>query len=298
MIRDFLKDEPTKKTKAEIDRWRMIWSISLVDGLADEVSLLPDKVHISKYWMVPMKPGTPLGQEHGDAHIVRTLFCGKKRSAIMSCDISHWDYLASWNLKLAQMIVRMGWVRPDIVESLYDDPFSCSDWIWAQLYMMADTHYLKVLVLSNGRVFKQLFHCIQPSGCKSTASDNSGMRNLVHYSVTDDDEDVDISYGDDWCGTYMPGEVEALKRMGIVVKESSVLVSDDTAEFCSRSYKYLGDGRFSTRFLGVEKTLSGFLQNEPTQERRDALRLELGNLGASLASVLPSFGSAGGGGQN
>nr|WRQ64952.1 RNA-dependent RNA polymerase [Sobelivirales sp.] len=93
-VRIFIKWEPHTREKAAIDRWRLIWSISLVDQIIDaliwEESL---QAEVNNYDKIPSKPGFSPAYGGYD-RLYRGVDDGSRR--ISTKDMSFWDWTMHW----------------------------------------------------------------------------------------------------------------------------------------------------------------------------------------------------------
>lgn len=288
-VRVFIKREPHKRSKVRERRWRTIWSVSLIDSLCDRLFYWPDKIHINNWCNVPMKPGTPLGTSFGDQELCESMF--GPGVVLESHDKKHFDLLIRWARWKAVACVRAAWaVSDEEVRALYEDPFSSKNIYVQQVVMSMYLQMFKVVVFSDGvAAVTEGFY--EPSGSAGTASNNSLDNALCHfdyaYSIGADPLPCAV-YGDDFVATFLAGESDYLEKLGILVKPDSVMRSKDSFEFCSRLYNRTPEG-FTSKFLGVRKTLYNWLCNTPSDERNYAVVKELGPIGEKLLKILPTL---------
>lgn len=216
-VRVFVKNEPHTLEKVKQGRFRLIFSVSLVDQLVERVfAWRQNGAEISMWEDIPSKPGIGFTDD-----MVKAV----------------WDSVNPW--LLAKILC-----ETDI--SGYD--FSWKDWLlWAEGEMRSRLGAcprmqrlirnrflcigLSVLVLSDGRMFAQLVRAWMKSGCYITGSSNSRSRVLLAEIIGA----LCIAMGDDSLETYVPDAAEKYRKLGFQVKMYTVC--EDSFEFCSHRYK-------------------------------------------------------------
>lgn len=182
-FRVFMKAEPHKPKKVEEGRWRLIFCCSLVDQVIDQLLFgEQNDCFVQNHRNLPIKPGwTPYG---GGLNLLRSFHNP------VSTDKSSWDWLYPPWLVTVLFKVRLGlWINPE-------------DW-WQRLatYRYQQTFVDARVLLSSGKVFRQLVPGLMKSGLVNTISDNSISQLCLH--------------------------ILACKRVGIMRSPRSVSMGDD-----------------------------------------------------------------------
>lgn len=227
IIRVFIKQEPTKKAKADAGRWRLIMATSLcVQVLWHMVFSELNDLENSKAYEIPSQHGMTLMAGGWK------VFLASWQAMGLSCgmDKSSWDWTAPyWALKLdLELRLRLG--RGDKMQE------------WALLARLLYRGMFEdpVLLLSDGRSFKQVIPGVMKSGCVNTISTNSHCQVFLHLAVCID-TGTDLRPFPRACGddtihhvkhTY---QMDVYRRYGIQVKSIS-----DTIEFMGHEFTNQG----------------------------------------------------------
>jgi len=206
-FRCFIKDEPHKKEKADINRWRLIFASSIVDQVIDH--LLFDSQNLSEMdelWNIPAKVGyTPMC---GGAQRLAAMFDDP-----IAMDKSLWDwtmpgFVARVDLEYRRRKVRLsldsGWYK--VAQARYDYCFGKSR-----------------VVLSDGTVVEQCSPGLMKSGLVNTISTNCRAMFQLHAvasAALGVERTLLASMGDDTLqeGPCPEGYVEEIQRWGCKVK--------------------------------------------------------------------------------
>lgn len=167
--RVFIKWEPHKRTKALSKRWRLILSPALpVQMLWQMLFRFQNDLEIAQAYSIPSQQGfIPYG---GGWRDFRSQWLAK--SLNYGTDMTAWDWtVPGWLLRDSlEFRKRMCRGSPEarerafaLMDSLYSDAFEHPR-----------------LVLSDGRVFRQLYWGVMKSGCLNTISDNGHAGALLH----------------------------------------------------------------------------------------------------------------------
>lgn len=222
-VRIFVKNEPHKRKKADLKRWRIISSISIVDSLVERyLSNDLNKFEIANWGSIPSKPGITLTSRSDLNSIVRSVRSMKNAFA---GDVSGWD----WSVQ--------GWELEACAKSRANRQKLSSDSKWRKAIMnRAACVSLSVFVLSDGRAFEQTIPGIQLSGCFDTSAGNSFMRSLVSQACG---SVSNVCMGDDCVedaeqGISLGDFEQRYLAIGHRIRDVKI-VSDDKGvfEFCS-----------------------------------------------------------------
>jgi hypothetical protein len=280
-VRLFVKQDAHTKEKADLKRWRLIWSISIIDQLVDRILwkeyIDNEVINCDK---LPSKVGWAF-LKGGQEQIYRELYRLGKRYA--KSDKSSWDWTVSyWLARWVQLLKFRLCVN--------DDP----DSFWHRL---AEARHETLfchrrIIFSDGFEYKQLIPGIIPSGFYRTLSDNSQMqvilKVLVHYIDGHDNvkwEDIMMdAWGDDDLGLEGLVKIERFKEiinsLGFIFKEIKVTSNLLDLSVCSRGMKMLPNGKIVPIPENWEKHQYNLVMREEKSDKSefidnlDALMLE------------------------
>uniref|UniRef100_A0AB38ZJW1 RNA-directed RNA polymerase n=1 Tax=Crocidura shantungensis ribovirus 16 TaxID=3139536 RepID=A0AB38ZJW1_9VIRU len=213
-IRLFVKPEWHKKSKIEEGRFRLIWSVSVVDQVIDKLLLgeyLESEVdnwlqHPSKVGWSYLKGGwkfVPKG---------------------VGTDFSAWDItVQSWLLALLR----------DFYIAQHSDP--PADWVfWVKRRFSELYGSGALLQLSDGTLLRQTFSGLQKSGCLYTLAGNSVMQVILHHIACLLLNKSDVPWlwtlGDDRLQQSVSEEYLDILKRWVVLKDISY------NEFCGLKY--------------------------------------------------------------
>lgn len=268
-MRDFIKDEAHKATKAAEHRWRLINSLSITDQIVERLLFtIQDEREIQVHDYIPSKSGMGLGTTE---QITALLDYAQAHGINFWTDVEAWDCFAPEQLLRAEMERR---IRLN----------SAQDSSWNQTVRnVAVLHAHRLLMLTDGRIFKRSVIGGQASGRKITSSANGGMRLLIdviagiHFkyparSMTQGDDD----------GTYLPDNVsiDAFKdfvKETFGVKLTDAVRSSSKAYFCSQTMFYDEAGIARCIPDNPLKQFVNFVNNAAGPDRDQALRSMLLN---------------------
>lgn len=227
-MRTFGKDEAHKWTKVQVQRWRLIFSESIVDQLVERLLFTKqDSAEIKMWQHIPSKSGMGLTA----AHVDELLIYAQKRNINTGSDTEGWD----WN---APDVLIRGDAQCRILLNQARDPQ------WERAVMgVTVLHSYRLLMLSDGRIFRRENIGGQASGRKITSSGNGRARFLIdvmaghHFgyqaaSMTQGDDDV----------TALPDNVTTDDYQEYVRKTFGVTLTDvekhqSELHFCSQVMK-------------------------------------------------------------
>lgn len=209
----FIKDEPHKKHKIEENRYRLIVGSPLpFQVLCHMLFDFYNDALIEHSYDIPSQQGILL---HGGSwRTYRNMWVS--RGYDIGLDKTAWDWtVPGWKIFLVQEL------RQRLV---YGPKFERWSSLVGKVYR-ALYHRAK-LILSDGRVYEQVFDGIMKSGCVNTISDNSFMQVLDHLLVCQDvgvsPYPLPVAVGDDTlqCSSQLPQPL-AYQKYGAVVKSAT-----------------------------------------------------------------------------
>lgn len=163
LVRIFVKQEPHKKSKVEAGRWRLIWSISIVDQVVERfLWSMQTKREISLWEDLPSKPGMGASDEQ-----IRSLAHQIARLNGSGGGLCDRDVVAS-DMELAEWMLFCGMVSC-LIE--YDYPLE-SDF-WRLHHARHKLGCRPIVCLSNGRLYETLEPGLMLSGRFITSFLNS-----------------------------------------------------------------------------------------------------------------------------
>jgi hypothetical protein len=168
LIRIFVKQEPHKRSKIEAGRWRLIWSISLVDQCVERVMWTVHTKREIKCWeTIPSKPGMGSSDEQIAALAEQIAEIRNAKTGGVNGSLVDRDVVAS-DMELAEWLLFCG-LMSCLKE--YDYPID-SD--FTRIHFAR--HKLgcrPLVVLSNGMVYETLIPGLMLSGRYVTSFMNS-----------------------------------------------------------------------------------------------------------------------------
>lgn len=256
-VKIFVKCEPHKLSKLEEKRLRLIFSMSIVDNTIAKILFAPqNRAEIDTWETIFLKPGMGLHDEALGK--IMNFVCENSPGGLVEADMKGWDwsfqshdFLADLNRRLALNGAR--------------------GTLWERV---ARAHYFcvarKVMVLSDGTMYKQLRPGIMPSGWYNTSSTNSAVR-VINHAYAALKEGVTpwcMAMGDDSVERYVPNLEAHYLSLGKVCGMINV-VNSDSFEFCSTKFE---NGKGVP--VNIAKQLMNMLHNPPTLPYMAAQRFE------------------------
>jgi hypothetical protein len=242
----FIKEEPHKATKLKEKRFRLIFSVSLIDNLIARILCMPqNSAEIATWYKIPLKPGMGLGDDC--LRILNQVVYENQDGGIDEADISGWD----WSFQAFDF--EMDYLRR--IHLAVGELGSYKRILRAHFHCMAR----KVVVLSDGTMYAQNSPGIMPSGWYNTSSTNSAARAMNHYYVAlaNDIEPWCITMGDDAVERHVPNASEWYLRLGKTCKMMR-RANPYNFEFCSQHF----NGMLATP-TSVDKQLVNMLVKLP-----------------------------------
>lgn len=226
--RTFGKDEATKLSKVVVKRWRLIFSMSIVDQLVERLLFTPqDRKEISMWPFIPSKSGMGLGTDQ----VALLLRYAEERGITVGCDAEGWDWNVANDLIVADAEAR-------ILLNTAKDP------LWESAVRgVTVLHAHRLLMLSDGRIFRREHIGGQASGRKITSSGNGRARFIIdvlaaqHFGY----QPASMTQGDDDC-TRIPEwvsleEYETFVRGIAGIQLTDLQRSSTELHFCSQVMK-------------------------------------------------------------
>lgn len=242
----FLKAEPHPPKKVEANRWRVIWSSSIVDAMCCAMTHRhQDKVEISAYQSGKVETYHTLGMGHHDPGVERVgqvIERIQKHGLIQDEDASAWDFS-----------VQRSWLYRDTLRRCYQykGPFRATfeELAWCE----GASNTAHVIVYGN-KVVEVLKAGITASGVLSTSAQNSFMRaDLAFLSGATDA----VAQGDDLIASGL--EPKLIAEAGYTSKDLKIAKShDDPVSFTSHNFFREG-GKWCARYLNFEKLFARLL---------------------------------------
>lgn len=239
-VKLFVKNEPHKMTKVVEGRLRLIFSMSVIDNvIARMLFSRQNGAEIDIWESIPLKPGMGLTDEH--MKLICSYVLANDRGGFMESDMKGWD----WSFQEQDFVADLE--RRASLNGGHDT-------LW---YKLAKAHYYcvarKVVVLSDGEMYKQLSPGIMPSGWYNTSSTNSAVRviNHEHAALLEGIEPFIMAMGDDGVERPVPNINRHYETLG---KTCGLMnrVSSTCFEFCSTLFR---DG------IGVPQNVTKQLYN-------------------------------------
>jgi len=225
--RIFVKKEPHPMRKLEKRSWRLINVLSLVDNLVDRFLFTEqDSVELATWNSIPSKCGS--GLTDADARLLAEY--AKDNRLNLETDVSGWDIKVPYFLLKLDIEAR----RKLNHGSIY--------WYNAARNVTTLAAH-KIVMSSDGSLYRRLVPGGQSSGRKVTSSSNSRMRFMLHVLVSDHFGFCTVgamTQGDD-CVEHLPENIspEEYKKfmgtLGITIKLAERCSHADFG-FCSQRF--------------------------------------------------------------
>lgn len=225
-VRIFVKKEIHPGRKVLSRKWRIIMSVSLVDRLVETLLCFSQDEKEIEHWRdIPSKCGFGMTDEA----IHDMIKYAQDKRLNTSSDASGWDATVPMSLlKLeAERRVRLA---ADV----------CPEWAAAVRNVFLSSAY-RIMMTSDGHLYRRVVPGGQASGRKVTSSSNSAMRRAVdiiagmHFGV----ETASMCMGDD-CHTHL-GTVDPVEYTQFVFNQFGIRLTDvvreeSDFEFCSHRF--------------------------------------------------------------
>jgi hypothetical protein len=249
-VRVFVKNEPHTIEKLNEGRYRLIFSVSLVDNIIERLLFTPqNKNEISEYRTCPSKPGIGFGNEMQLEEMVYLVRAHIRDAA--EADIRGWD----WNVK--------EWMMKADAERRIRLSGQPSNSVFARMVRNRLFLMCRMLIAtSTGRLFSKRVACFIPSGSYLTSSSGSFMRNLLValICIQSGVKWWSVSMGDDCLEMFIANAEELYLRFGFALK--MYRKCEDGFEFCSHKFD-----DHSGYLLSINKGTNRLLNNEMQFER-------------------------------
>lgn len=200
--RVFIKNEPHKRKKLVENRYRLIWSISVIDQIIDRLifSQFTD-AEIAEHDYLFQKGGAGLSTDEQQKHLFENM-TEMLGNDFVTDDMKNWDWsFKDWQYTLywIKCMVNLGWDRDEIknwlkacrgITGKYTSPLTGQEYwfrhmpfwprvMWIRLRFMARVP----ISLSNGRIMSHGKPCIMKSGAFITLSANSFARSHLSMKI-------------------------------------------------------------------------------------------------------------------
>lgn len=258
-LRVFIKQEPHRKAKADIHRWRLIMAAPLNVQVAWQMCFrYMNDIEIQNSYFLPSQQG--INMVGGMWKAYYNQWCENRQTCGM--DKSAWDWTAPrWALFMdLEFRRRMGRGIDD-------------NWIHKSYELYRQMFEHPILVLSDGSEYQQEVPGIMKSGCVNTISTNSHCQVFVHLAVARKFgipvEPLPRCVGDDTLCTYeqaVPGIIDHYKSFGVILKSIS-----DTLEFVGREFTERGPRPL---YIGKHVVKCHYVKDENMVEYLDSMARE------------------------
>lgn len=273
-IRVFVKNELHKVEKIKEGRFRLIASVSFIDGLVERV-LFGDqnKAEIKENATLPSKPGMGLHDEGLEA--IRAVLADFKRP--ISTDVSGFDQNVPYWAAVLDAKRRIALAGCTLGSSYAQMVLNRTKLLWKA-----------TIVFSDGTIIYQTEYFMQKSGSYNTSSSNSAMRKIVGdvvgankrgiYMGDDAVEDV-FDYGRNHDPEFLEHYKSRFAACGLAISTDYVVGDLDSGlEFCSHRFGRTVDQCYPvnpeklTARLLVKKPQNRFQEEQLLAELRHDLR--------------------------
>lgn len=224
-VKLFVKNEPHKLSKIVEGRFRLIFSMSVIDNIIARILLsFQNNAEIDAWEDIPLKPGMGLTDDHMKS--IWKYVWEHEVGGLVEADMKGWD----WSFQEQDFVADL-----ERRAALNNGKHT----LWWQI---ARAHYhcvmRKVMVLSDGEMYKQLTPGIMPSGWYATSSTNSAVRaiNHAHAALVEGVEPFIMAMGDDSVERTVPNVEEHYRSLGKICGMLNP-ASSQKFEFCSTLFQ-------------------------------------------------------------
>jgi hypothetical protein len=256
-VKLFVKNEPHKLSKVVEGRLRLIFSMSVIDNLIARILLShQNNAEIDVWEDIPLKPGMGLTDDHMKS-IWKYVF-DNEDGGLVEADMKGWD----WSFQEQDF-------ESDLERRAALNGGKLTLW-----WKLTEAHYYcvmrKVMVLSDGEMYKQLAPGIMPSGWYATSSTNSAVRaiNHAHAALMEGVQPFIMAMGDDSVERAVPNVERHYNDLGKVCGMLNY-ASSERFEFCSTIFR--GDVGVP---VNVTKQLFNLLRIKPITVHDASLRFD------------------------
>jgi hypothetical protein len=248
----FVKGDPHKSRKLLEGRVRLIFNASLIDNtIARLLFAVQNNTEICTWETISSKPGMGLN-DSGISVLTANVHQMASHGGVSESDVKGWD----WSVQEWEMLADLE-RRIKLNNSVGT--------VWERV---ARAHYYcmnrKVMVLSDGTMYQQLFPGIMPSGWYNTSSTNSFMRALDHGIIASQAVPpvvpAIVCMGDDALERSIPNAQQLYGALGKTVDMYRAIDSEGF-EFCSTMFT-AGVGYP----VNIDKQLVSLLCLKPTSQ--------------------------------
>ena len=263
-MRNFVKDEGHKYTKVANQRWRLIFSESITDQFVERLLFtMQDSAEIAVWPHIPSKSGMGLGE----AQVSLLLQYAHERGISLSTDAEGWDWNAPDQLIRAEAECRIR------LNTANDESWNSA------VRGVTVLHSHRLLMISDGRIFKRQHIGGQASGRKITSSSNGRSRFLIDVVVGQKLGYVAraMTQGDD-AASHVPPHI-AVDLYTATVKElfgvnlTDAIRDETKIEFCSQTMFFDGDGIARCVPVNPQKQFINYVKNSNSPDRDQALKM-------------------------
>jgi hypothetical protein len=237
-VRLFIKAEWHKRSKIVQNRQRLIWSVSLLDQIVDELLFGPSmEAELKHYESIPSKPG--LSEfNNGMGVVFDQIEPENEHHSFIETDKSAWDMtVPAWLFSQEMAARRRLCLNPGDVNGVF----------WKLWDVRVGQLMCSDVVFTDGTMLEQVTPGIVRSGSKTTISANSRMQVMLkvlyclRHGGFDRSKHMIVAMGDDTIERVddlnVAGYVEWLRQFGFHVKEvPTVLRTLIGANFCGRTF--------------------------------------------------------------
>lgn len=278
-IRVFVKREPHKVSKIKEKRWRLIWSMGLIDRLVNDL-LFGDlaKAEIANFDEIPSQPGLGFFEGNWD-RLAHRLIGNPPCERFAAMDISGWDMSVP------------GWGYDAYLDGVFrrckNKGDICKEDEAAMRHVFWNVSQCRVR-FSDGTEIEQSFRGICKSGWALTISFNCWLRAYVQkcskirrHGHFNDQTDFIVTMGDDSLERAPNEDIDAMIKdfnsWGFRVKGEAQVGPLDKMEFCGSGFRLNKD---FNRWVWIAN---------PTHFDKHVRNLQRKEKGSNTAQQLESF---------
>lgn len=263
-MRTFGKDEAHKWNKVQVQRWRLIFSESIVDQLVERLLFTrQDLKEISMWQYIPSKSGMGLTASHVD----QLLTYADEHGINTGSDTEGWDWNAHDDLIRADAECRI------LLNSAQDPAWESA------VAAVTVLHSYRLLMLSDGRIYRRQHIGGQASGRKITSSGNGRSRFLIDvmFAQSRGFQPASMTQGDDDV-TALPDHIAADEYRDYVSRTFGITLTDvlkhpTERHFCSQVMKRGPNGEALCIPENPLKQFVNFVRHVRDPDREQAVKM-------------------------
>lgn len=234
-IRLFIKQEPHKREKLDIGRYRLISSISVIDQVIDKILFFNQNNFEIENWSIShCKGGLGLSTDQQQKDFYANL---RQMGDLITSDVSGWDWNWKewmWDMHIIKRLMEIGHTYENATQCLKSENFKHLQPLEKLIIFRIRALQINLLCLSDGTLITHGKVNFQKSGGYDTLNGNSFQRSALTYIIAEADSSVT---GDDCAeeskDRNLNDVLDSYTKFGFKVTDLKYSKGDEPIEFCS-----------------------------------------------------------------